>query len=146
VKSVTGARHTAFIGRLIVAVVCTLGWLLAAGPSAVAAQPLAPEASGLVTLSLHDADAKSVFTLLAELAGLNLVVDPAVQMPVTISLREVPVREAIALSAKAARASAVITGDLLVVSLSIGRHSSPMLVLYRLCGTKAVFDPRDLCT
>jgi type II secretory pathway component GspD/PulD (secretin) len=116
VKSVTGARHTAFIGRLIVAVVCTLGWLLAAGPSAVAAQPLAPEASGLVTLSLHDADAKSVFTLLAELAGLNLVVDPAVQVPVTISLREVPVREAIALSAKAARASAVITGDLLVVS------------------------------
>jgi hypothetical protein len=34
----------------------------------------------------------------------------------------------------------------LVASLSIGRHSSPMLVLYRLCGTKAVFDPRDLCT
>lgn len=109
-----GARHIARLGRPMVVIMCILGWV-AAGPYSMAAQPLAPEAADLVTLSLQDADAKSVFALLADLAGLNLIVESALDTPVTVSLREVPVREAIALTAQAANTSATITGGLLVV-------------------------------
>jgi len=48
-----------------------------------------------VTLSAVDTDLRSVLTALAEAAGVNLVVGPAVQGRVTVHLRDVPAAEAL---------------------------------------------------
>ena len=64
--------------------------------------PLASAAPGKVNLNLVGADVAEVFRALAEVSGLNIVLDPSVRGTLTVKLQDVEIDEALKLVAYAA--------------------------------------------
>lgn len=81
-----------------------------------AAAPVLSRPDGKISVTFANTDLRSAFTLLADLAGLNVVLDPALTGEVSVSLRQVEIAEAIEIVARAGRVTATTTDDLLMVS------------------------------
>lgn len=83
-------------------------------PSAAQAQPA--ELSAVVDLSFSDAPVAQVFQSLADVAGLNVLVDPDAQGRVTVTLRRVSAQEALDLVSRLTGYGYRIVGNTLVVA------------------------------
>ncbi|NLA07814.1 MAG: hypothetical protein GX872_09305 [Firmicutes bacterium] len=70
-----------------------------------------------VTIELKGADVRDVLKILAELAGVNIVCDPSVRGEISLSLKEVPVIDAVELVTRATGLSYRYVGNTLVVGL-----------------------------
>lgn len=69
-----------------------------------------------ISLSFLETDVRSVFAALAELAGVNVILDPSLKGNVTVTLKNLSISEAIDTVAQVANVSAVLSDKLLVVS------------------------------
>lgn len=78
--------------------------------------PLASAAPGKVNLNLVGADVAEVFRALAEVSGLNIVLDPSVRGTLTVKLQDVEIDEALKLVAYAAGVEYTTRGSSLIVT------------------------------
>jgi type IV pilus assembly protein PilQ len=70
-----------------------------------------------VTIELKGADVRDVLKILAELGGVNIVTDPSVRGEISLSLKEVPVVDAVELVTRATGLGYRYVGNTLVVGL-----------------------------
>ena len=70
-----------------------------------------------VTIELKGADVRDVLKLLAELGNVNIVSDPSVRGEISLSLKEVPIADAVELVTRATGLAYRHVGNTLVVGL-----------------------------
>ncbi|NLB74390.1 MAG: hypothetical protein GX795_10285, partial [Firmicutes bacterium] len=70
-----------------------------------------------VTIELKGADVRDVLKILAELGNVNIVSDPTVRGEISLSLKEVPITDAVELVTRATGLSYRYVGNTLVVGL-----------------------------
>jgi len=92
-----------------------LSLVLLFGSVPVSAESVAGTAAAPVDLVFQDTEIRSVFSVLADLAGVNVIFDSRITGTVTVTLKNVSVQEAIDTVARVADVEAVITGGLLEV-------------------------------
>ena len=83
----------------------------------VPAEPAAPRFSGHpVTFDFQGADLRAVLRTFAEISGLNLVIDPAIQGTVDVSLKDVPWDQALDIILKANKLGYTVDGTIVRIA------------------------------
>ncbi|MGE5586664.1 MAG: secretin N-terminal domain-containing protein [Clostridia bacterium] len=121
------ARGIAFVITLVLVLCCSAvpqPWKALAQDAAGSqdeAPPSEPQAQthpqpAPVTIDLKGADVRDVLKILAELSGVNIVSDPSVRGEVSLTLKAVPVTDAVELVTRATGLAYRYVGDTLVVA------------------------------
>jgi type IV pilus assembly protein PilQ len=89
----------------------------ATAPATAAAQPGGRQYSGHpISLDFQGADLRAVLRTFAEISGLNIVIDPAVQGSVDVALRDVPWDQALDIILRANKLGYVVDGTIVRVA------------------------------
>src|SRR5688572_15774134 len=85
-------------------------------PPAAAGQAAGRFTGAPISIDFQDADLRQVLRTFAEISGLNMLIDPAIQGTVNISLRDIPWDQALDLILRANRLGYVVEGSVIRIS------------------------------